>query len=132
MKISLTLPYPPSANTYYRNVRGRTLISKRGREYRTAVGIIALGESLTALTGPLELIVDLFPPDRRRRDLDNSQKGLWDAMQHAGCFEDDCQIVRAVLEKHAPDKSAPRAEVVVRPYPGRADTDLSDDRRAEG
>ena len=36
--------------------------------------------------------MDAFPPDRRRRDLDNLQKPLLDALQHAGVYEDDSQI----------------------------------------
>ena len=31
-------------------------------------------------------------PDRRRRDIDNVGKALLDALQHAGCFDDDEQI----------------------------------------
>ncbi|MGV2434608.1 MAG UNVERIFIED_CONTAM: hypothetical protein LVT10_06740 [Anaerolineae bacterium] len=31
---SFTLPFPPSMNTYWRNFRGRTIISKNGREFQ--------------------------------------------------------------------------------------------------
>jgi len=33
-----------------------------------------------------------FPPDNRRRDLDNFQKPLQDALQYAGVYPDDCAI----------------------------------------
>jgi crossover junction endodeoxyribonuclease RusA len=36
--------------------------------------------------------MDAFPPDRRRRDLDNIQKPVLDALEHAGVYEDDSQI----------------------------------------
>lgn len=36
--------------------------------------------------------MDAFPPDRRRRDLDNLQKPVLDVLQHAGVYEDDSQI----------------------------------------
>jgi crossover junction endodeoxyribonuclease RusA len=36
--------------------------------------------------------MDAFPPDRRRRDLDNLQKPVLDALEHAGIYEDDSQI----------------------------------------
>jgi len=36
--------------------------------------------------------MDAFPPDRRRRDLDNLMKSTQDALEHAGVYEDDGQI----------------------------------------
>jgi crossover junction endodeoxyribonuclease RusA len=36
--------------------------------------------------------MDAFPPDHRRRDLDNIQKPVLDALEHAGVYEDDSQI----------------------------------------
>ena len=41
----------------------------------------------------------MFPPHRRRRDIDNVQKALLDALQHGGAYEDDGQIVRLSIEK---------------------------------
>ena len=38
------------------------------------------------------MIADFYPPDRRRRDLDNLQKSLWDAIQYGGGYRDDSQI----------------------------------------
>ena len=40
----------------------------------------------------LEVHIQAFPPDNRKRDLDNIQKVLLDALQDAGLFEDDGQI----------------------------------------
>jgi crossover junction endodeoxyribonuclease RusA len=37
-------------------------------------------------------MMDAFPPDRRRRDLDNIQKPVLDALEHVGVYEDDSQI----------------------------------------
>ena len=94
-----TLPYPPSANRYYRNVGRRTLISREGRAYREKVRTI-LPAGLTApLAGPVAVYVDVFPPDRRRRDLDNTQKALLDALQHGGAYEDDSQIALLHIER---------------------------------
>ena len=36
--------------------------------------------------------VVLYPPDKKRRDLDNHMKALLDAITHAGLWEDDEQI----------------------------------------
>jgi len=46
--------------------------------------------------------VEVYPPDNRRRDIDNVQKALLDAMQHGGAYADDSQIVRLTIEKCEP------------------------------
>lgn len=90
--IQLTLPYPPSVNRMYRNVGGKTLLSKDGRDYRESVGIACLIAGRPRIEGRIAVSVELCPPDRRRRDLDNAFKGLLDSLQHAGVYEDDSQI----------------------------------------
>lgn len=72
--IRLELPYPPSLNRYYRAVGGRVLISADGRKYRTAVAAaVLLSSQRRAPDGPLCVEMDLFPPDRRKRDADNGE-----------------------------------------------------------
>lgn len=91
--LTLELPFPPSLNHYYRHVGYRTLISRQGREYRQVV-VASLSRQLSEpLEGPVELILELYPPDRRRRDADNFQKCVLDALSHAGAYRDDSQIV---------------------------------------
>lgn len=84
------LPYPPSVNHYWRHVGGKTLVSREGRRYRSKVRSLLAGTS--PLTGRLAVLVTLFPPDRRRRDLDNAMKGLLDSVGDAGAYLDDSQI----------------------------------------
>lgn len=90
--LTLTLPYPPSVNTYWRTTRtgGRVYLSAAAKDYRNRVY-----ESVSCsspLTGRLRVVVRLRMPDRRRRDIDNITKSLLDALEHAGVFEDDSQI----------------------------------------
>lgn len=68
-------------------------VSKRGREYRldTAQCVIEQCPNIT-LTERLCVDVILYPPDKRKRDLDNHMKALLDALTHAGLWEDDEQI----------------------------------------
>jgi crossover junction endodeoxyribonuclease RusA len=40
----------------------------------------------------------LYPPDARRRDIDNYNKALFDALTHAGIWEDDSQVQRMLVE----------------------------------
>ncbi len=90
--LRLDLPYPPSVNHYYRRVGNRTLISREGRVYRKRVCLALKDRVSQAITGPLRVRIDVHPPDRRRRDLDNAMKALLDALQHGGAYEDDSQI----------------------------------------
>jgi crossover junction endodeoxyribonuclease RusA len=43
--------------------------------------------------------MDAFPPDRRRRDLDNLAKPTLDALEHAGVYEDDSQIDLLIIRR---------------------------------
>ncbi len=76
-------------NHYWRNVKGRTLLSEAGRLYRQAV---AEKVPIGRIEGRLRVSLLCYPPDRRKRDLDNLAKGLLDALGHAGTYDDDSQI----------------------------------------
>lgn len=93
------LPYPPSINTYWRHVGTRTIISRRGRAFRETVCSILAAAGVVPLVGPLIVEIAIFPPDRRRRDVDNVLKSLLDALQHGRAYLDDSQIVRLTIER---------------------------------
>ena len=99
--IELELPFPPSVNHYYRRVGPRTLISREGRTYRDRVASLLKVLGVRPLTGPIQMRIEIYPPDNRRRDLDNLQKSLWDALQHGGAYHDDSQVVKFEVEKRA-------------------------------
>ncbi len=96
------LPWPPSVNHYYRHVGPRVLISKDGRQYREGVVARFKYDRVTSLTGPVELLIELYPPDNRRRDVDNSLKCLLDTFTHAGLYNDDSQICKLTVIKREP------------------------------
>jgi len=107
--MNLTLPYPPSANRYLRHVGYRTLISREGRTFRKNVCALLAGANGNGGNGPrkppaggrIALMMDAFPPDARRRDLDNLQKPTLDALQHAGIYEDDsCIDILVTRRRH--------------------------------
>jgi len=89
-----SLLWPPSVNHYWRHIGSRTLISREGRTYRRKTCDFLSGRGLRKppSSGRIALAMDAFPPDRRRRDLDNIQKPVLDALEHAGVYEDDSQI----------------------------------------
>lgn len=109
--IELELPYPPSANHYWRTWRGRMLISRKGREYRERVLVTMRLAAVKPIAGPLAVHVELYPPDGRRRDADNALKAINDSLQHGGAFHDDSQIVWLLVEKA---QVVPGGKVIVR------------------
>ena len=91
--ITLTLPWPPTVNTYYRNVNGQMKISEKGRAYRqTVADQVLIQRGAKQLAGRLHVAIDAHVPDKRRRDLDNLLKSVLDSLTHAGCWLDDEQI----------------------------------------
>jgi crossover junction endodeoxyribonuclease RusA len=91
--IDITLPWPPTMNTYWRQFRGRLILSAKGREYRVAVADqVALQQAAHDIDKPVRVEIEAFRPDRRKRDLDNLLKAVLDGMAHAGVYQDDSQI----------------------------------------
>lgn len=98
--IILDLPWPNSTNTHWRHARGRTFISPAGIAFRAAVKLAARPNNQKAPEGRLDVGVQLYPPDKRVRDLDNfGTKSLLDSLTHAGVIEDDSLIDRLLIER---------------------------------
>ncbi len=91
--VTLEIPFPPSINHYFSYQHGRPILSKNARAFRQQVRRLVIANGFRPLLGPLAIRLDLHPPDDRRRDCDNSQKSILDALQHAGVFWDDSQVV---------------------------------------
>ncbi|EJH9744961.1 RusA family crossover junction endodeoxyribonuclease [Escherichia coli] len=88
------LPYPPSLNTYWRRRGSQYYISDKGQKYRKDVQQIIRQLKLDIFTKSrlrIKVIADV--PDSRRRDLDNLQKAVFDALTKAGFWADDVQVV---------------------------------------
>jgi crossover junction endodeoxyribonuclease RusA len=92
MAIYLELPYPPSVNHYWGQSGNRRFIGKKGVAFRSAVNLAVMEADVVTLEGRLAVHIELYPPDRRKRDLDNVLKSLLDACEHAGCYVNDSQI----------------------------------------
>jgi len=97
--ISFEFPYPPSVNTYYRANGHRRFITKRGMDFRADVSGAVAKTHHEAIAQEMEVFVALYPPDKRRRDVDNPIKALLDAMEHAGVYEDDTLIKKLTIER---------------------------------
>lgn len=91
--VNLILPWPPSINRYWRRRGDRYFISAEGQKFRVITNVICFDlPRRFEPTDRLCISIAAFPPDKRRRDLDNVLKSLLDALQHAGVYEDDNQI----------------------------------------
>jgi len=90
----LTLPWPPSVNTYWRTFQGRMIISEKGRQYRKDVADqVLIHRGSKNFAGKMRVEIQAFRPDNRRRDLDNLLKAILDGCTHAGVWVDDSNIV---------------------------------------
>lgn len=92
----LTLPWPPSANRYWRVYRGRAVKSQEARDYQAFVR--ADNRGLVLLSGPVCITAHLYRPTRRG-DLDNSLKILVDSLQGVA-YTNDNQIVELHAYRH--------------------------------
>lgn len=109
--LEVELPFPPSVNHYWRMWRGRMVISEEGRAYQKTVATLLRAKGIKPMTGKLAVAIEVFPPDQRRRDLDNLLKAIGDSLQHGGAFLDDSQIVWLLIEKA---QVVPNGKVTVR------------------
>jgi len=120
---TLELPWPPSVNHYWRLGNGHFHVSSGGRAYKLMVAGVIAGAGVIPLEGDVKVIIDAFPPDRRKRDLDNLQKSTLDSLAArsgpCGLYRDDSQIKRleATMHPYDPDRRG-RVVVTVSPWPG--------------
>jgi crossover junction endodeoxyribonuclease RusA len=91
--MELTLPWPPSTNHYWKSFKGRVVISTEGRLYRKAIiDQVIIQSGVRRFEKDLRIEIEVFPPDKRRRDIDNLLKSLLDSLTHAQVWIDDSQI----------------------------------------
>ena len=104
------IPYPPSINRYYItkskkcHLTGRMIKhvtrTQKVKKYVEDVGYLLLQQRCTKMHGErLRLELYLYPPDNRRRDLDNICKSTLDALQYANLFRDDFYIQQLYVER---------------------------------
>ena len=94
--IMFILPWPPSLNHYWgiNTKAGTYYITKKGKAFRAQTKFICWGvlKNKEPYTERLSVRVDAYPPDKRKRDLDNVLKAPLDAMEDAGVYNNDSQI----------------------------------------
>lgn len=110
----INLPYPPSVN-HYKKI-GRLIRTKKGKLLQPRVNtlktkryffeVFMIVQQFKAFSGfaglgsaRIQMEVDVYPPDKRKRDLDGILKVSLDALQHANVFDDDSQIDRLFVRR---------------------------------
>ena len=103
MIVTFNMPYPPSVNHYYVRTKKGMAIGKRGKLYRRYV-ILKLSHLKESFTKDqrLSIVINVYPPDKRKRDLDNLTKCSLDSLQHAKVFVDDGQLDSITVIRREP------------------------------
>ncbi|MGI9412094.1 MAG: RusA family crossover junction endodeoxyribonuclease [Hyphomicrobiales bacterium] len=93
--MNLTLPFPPTTNNLFRNVRGKGRVPTKNYEQwmKRALGELMI-QRPARLTGYVSVDLAFGIPDKRRRDLDNLMKAPLDCLVKFGVVEDDSKIIR--------------------------------------
>ena len=109
----LALPWPPSTNALFFNVRGKGRVrSENYRKWAKEAGWTLNAQRPPKFKGPVTIGIELCPPSSRRFDLDNKNKALLDLLVTHRVIEDDNDsIVREVSVKRL-DSGAPCTVVV--------------------
>jgi crossover junction endodeoxyribonuclease RusA len=117
--VRLTLPLPPSVNSYWRSVpatrnrRARVLISEEGRRFKARCRLAAQVQCKAPMAGEIEVRAVVYFRDNRR-DLDNVFKPLLDALQGVA-YTNDRQVHRLDFSKRI-DRGNPRIEMEIAPF----------------
>ena len=101
--IKIELPWPPSVNHYWLQRRGGgRYISERGVIFRRDVMFLTAKAGLKQFSehSRLSIKIDVYPPDKRKRDLDNLLKATLDALQYAKIIFDDAQFDKLTVIRH--------------------------------
>lgn len=103
--IRFDLDYPPSINHYYVRTKSGVAIGPRGKKYRSdAILMLHRFKNHFTRDARVSLTINVFPPDKRRRDLDNILKCCLDSLQHAKVFDDDNQVDMLTVIRREPIK----------------------------
>ena len=120
--MKLVLPYPVSANRYWRHIahpstkRPITLLSREAKAYRDECGWRAREAGVkNPLAGCVQLHIRLVPKNGVCMDLDNALKVVIDALKGI-VYCDDAQVYRIDAHRAEPDTRGARLEVEIHPY----------------
>lgn len=99
--LELELPWPPSVNHLWRRGRRGMFKSRNGKDFERQCWAIwaAAGSPVLPAGMPVTVEIELRPPDRRRRDIDNLAKAVLDALVRVGAIEDDSLVASLSIRR---------------------------------
>jgi Holliday junction resolvase RusA-like endonuclease len=109
-RVRMQIPYPPSANKYWRCVNNVMKVSAEARAYKNAIRMACIAQRLKPIVGTIHVFMDVYRP-QKSGDLDNRIKVVLDAMKDY-VFGDDDEI-KLIAAKRFDDKINPRVMVEV-------------------
>jgi len=91
--LQLFLPYPPSVNNYWGFSQSRRYLTAKAKAFKDEVYCKVIQSKVNKFgKSYIRVAIELYPPDKRRRDIDNPLKPLFDSLVSAGLIDDDSQI----------------------------------------
>lgn len=94
----LFLPYPPSVNNYWGFSQSRRFLTAKAKAFKSEVYYKVIQSKITKFgKSYIRIAVELYPPDKRKRDIDNPLKPLFDSLVASGLFDDDSQIKELIV-----------------------------------
>lgn len=93
---------PPSVNGQYRTIHAKKRLiikSKTARDWiNKTITMLQQQKSHPTITQDIFLSIKLSPKTKAKQDIDNRNKGIFDALVAAGIIEDDSQIKKLLIE----------------------------------
>lgn len=116
--MNIVLPYPTVTGNHVwkHTTKGKHYITTKGRDYYADVkmAVMAVGAHI-GIDQTIRVQCLLYPPDKRRRDMDNAWKVIGDALTKAGVWADDALIRSLLIEWQDPVKGG-KVVVSLAPY----------------
>lgn len=96
----LTVPYPPSVNSYWGFHGSRRFLTPKAVAFKNIVKNVVASQGIKSLgNARLYIKIKLYPNNNRIADIDNRLKSLLDALCQAGVYDDDSQIDKLYVER---------------------------------
>lgn len=130
-KLTVVLPPVPSVNSLYFTTKyGQRIRTAKAKEWFSQAEYIirnAMEVQGWDTTEDTKVVIDIMTywKDKRKRDVDNQGKAIFDALEHAGVFDNDRWALPRYID-FAVDKENPRVICVIHKFDKEKDGWLHD------